>query len=133
MIPLILLLSMSGWVINLAFAQSLVQPDWSLALLLGALLAHRGHWPWVMLAVWLHDLVLHWSAFVLLPWMLLAPLFMAWSDEQIGPGLMQRFMLLLGMMIPLWFWGWDIQACFLTMTLSMVTWYVVARHHEQHT
>jgi len=48
MMPWILLLSVFGLVLNLAFAESLIQPDWSLGLLLGALLAHRGYWPWVL-------------------------------------------------------------------------------------
>ena len=131
MISLVLLLSLLGWVLNLAFSTILIQPDWSMALLLGALLAHRGSWPWVSVAVWLHDLVLHWSSFVSLPWMLLAPLFLLWSDAEIGPSLMQRCVVMIGVITPLWFWGWSFQACLLTLMLCVVVWYWVARSYAQ--
>ncbi|MDQ6990510.1 MAG: hypothetical protein Q9M11_02100 [Mariprofundaceae bacterium] len=131
MIQSILLLSILGLILNLAFSDSFIQPDWSLGLLLGALLAHRGYWPWVFAGSALHDLVLHWSPFATLPWIMLAPLLMIWSDVQAGPSLVQRFIIMILVTMSLWLWHWSPQAVLLTMMFTTVVWYFVAQKHAQ--
>ncbi|MDQ6974634.1 MAG: hypothetical protein Q9M10_07085 [Mariprofundaceae bacterium] len=131
MIQSILLLSIVGLILNLAFSDAQIQPDWSLALLLGALLAHRAYWPWVFAGTALHDLVLHWSPFVTLPWMMLAPLLMIWSDAQAGASLVQRFVIMILIIMNLWVWYWPLQAVVLTLLLTTVIWYIVAQKHAQ--
>ena len=128
---MVLLSALLGLVVNLGFSGEFIQPDWSLALMLGALLAHRGNWVWIAPAMWLHDLVLHWSSLVALPWILLAPWLIAWSDAQIGPNLMQRIVVMLMVVLPLFWWGWSVYACILTLLLSLVCWYWMARLYAQ--
>jgi len=127
----ILLLSLIGLVLNLGFSETLLQPDWSLSLLLGALLAHRGYWPWIFAGTAMHDLVLHWSPFATFPWMLLTPLVMIWSDAQAGPSLVQRFVILGFFGVILWTWGWLPEAVLLTLLLATVVWHLVAQKHAQ--
>ncbi|MDQ6953093.1 MAG: hypothetical protein Q9M15_06180 [Mariprofundaceae bacterium] len=131
MMPWILLLSVFGLVLNLAFAESLIQPDWSLSLLLGALLAHRGYWPWVFAGTALHDLVLHWSPFIILPWVMITPLVMIWSDAQVGASLVQRFIILGFLTFMLWIWDWLPEAALLTFLLATVIWHFVAQKHAE--
>ncbi|MBL1352078.1 MAG: hypothetical protein COA61_001890 [Zetaproteobacteria bacterium] len=131
MMPWILLLSVFGLVLNLAFAESLIQPDWSLGLLLGALLAHRGYWPWVFAGTALHDLVLHWSPFITLPWVMITPLVMIWSDAQVGASLVQRFVILGFLTLILWIWDWLPEAALLTFLLATVIWHFVAQKHAK--
>jgi len=131
MMPLLFLLAVAGLALNLVFAESLLQPDWSLSLLLGALLAHRGYWPWIFAGTLLHDLVLYWSPFITLPWIMLAPLLMIWSDAQAGPSLVQRLIILGLFGCNLWFWGWLPQAVVLSLLLTIVVWHLVARKHAQ--
>jgi len=131
MIQMIFLLSVMGLVLNLAFSESLLQPDWSLALLLGALLAHRGYWPWVFSGTALHDLVLYWSPFITLPWMMLVPVIMIWSDAQAGPSLVQRLIIMSLMAMSLWLSSWTLQAAILTLLFIAVIWYMVAQKHAQ--
>ncbi len=131
MMYVFLLLSMLGLLLNLALADTWLQPDWALALWLGALLAHRGYWPWVFGGVALHDLVFYWSPWVCLPWMMVMPILLIWSDAQAGPSLVQRLMLMVLMMVPLWLAHWQIPALLLTMLLTLLIWYKVSQLHAQ--
>jgi len=129
--PLLLLGCLAGIIFNLGFSGIFLQPDWSLSLLLAALLAHRGNWLWVSLATGIHDLILHWSVFISLPWVLLTPIIIAWSDAQIGPSLLQRVFALLLVISSLFFAGWGLAPCLLTLLLCLVFWHLIARLYVQ--
>lgn len=129
--PLLLFICLIGIIFNLGFSGVFLQPDWSLALLLAALLAHRGNWLWVSLATGIHDLILHWSVFISLPWILLTPIIIAWSDEQIGSSLLQRMFSMLMVIASIYFAGWSLASCLLTLLLCLVFWHLVARLYVQ--
>lgn len=127
--PVILLLCIAGVVCNLAFSGLAMQPDWSLALLLASVLAHRGNWIWALPATFVHDLSLQWSVWMCVPFMALTPALMAMLDFQAGPGLPQRFFVLLMNTIPLLYWGWGFDTWLLTVLLCLPVWYILVRHH----
>ena len=127
--PLILLLCIVGIVSNLGFAGLIVQPDWSLALLLASVLVHRGNWVWALPGVLGHDLALQWSVWMCLPFVAAAPALMALADMQAGPGLPQRIFVLLMATMPLLYWDWGFAAWLLTVLLCLSIWYILARHH----
>jgi len=129
--PLLLFACLIGIIFNLGFSGILVQPDWSLALLLAALLAHRGNWLWVSCATGIHDLILHWSVFISLPWILLTPIIITWSDAQIGSSLLQRVFAMLLVISSLYIAGWDLTSCLLTLLLCLVSWHLIARLYVQ--
>ncbi len=126
---IVLFLSWLGNCLNLAFAHTMVQPDWALALLLGSLLAHRGNWVWVLPGAAMHDLMLHWSIWVSLPATALAPLLLIYLDEHLGAGLPQRLALLLINTTMLLSWGWSMQAWLLTVSLAAACWYLMSRQY----
>ncbi|MDQ6967129.1 MAG: hypothetical protein Q9M14_00420 [Mariprofundaceae bacterium] len=128
---LLLFACLIGIIFNLGFSGVLLQPDWSLALLLAALLAHRGNWLWVALATGIHDLILYWSIFISLPWILLTPIIITWSDAQIGPSLLQRFFSMLLVTTSLFFAGWSFVSCLLTLLLCLVFWHLITRLYVQ--
>jgi len=129
--PLLLFACLIGMIFNLGFSSIILQPDWSLALLLAALLAHRGNWLWVSLATGIHDLVLHWSVFISLPWILLTPIIIRWSDAQIGPSLLQRMFAMLMVISSIFFAGWSFASCVLTLLLCLIFWHLIARLYVQ--
>ncbi|MBL4759856.1 MAG: hypothetical protein JKY80_03250 [Mariprofundaceae bacterium] len=129
--PLLLFACLIGIIFNLGFSGVFLQPDWSLALLLAALLAHRGNWLWVSFATGIHDLILHWSLLVSLPWILLTPIIIAWSDAQIGPSLLQRSFAMLLVTTSLYIAGWSIASCLLTLLLCFIFWHLIARLYVQ--
>lgn len=131
MMYVLLMLSIVGLLLNLAFADTWLQPDWVLALWLGALLAHRGYWPWVFVGVGLHDMVFYWSPWACLPWVVLMPIALIWSDAQAGASLVQRLVMMLLMMLPLWFWHWPVSALILTALLTLIVWYQVSQYHVE--
>jgi len=130
-ISLLLFASLIGIIFNLGFSGVFLQPDWSLALLLGALLAHRGNWLLVSFATGIHDLILYWSIFISLPWILLTPIIITWSDAQIGASLLQRTFAMLLVISSLFFAGWSLVSCLLTLLLCLVFWHVIARLYVQ--
>jgi len=125
--PLLLFSCLIGIIFNLGFSGVFLQPDWSLALLLAALLAHRGNWLWVSFAAGMHDVILHWSLLVSLPWVLLTPIIITWSDAQIGPSLLQRSFAMLLVTTSLYIAGWGIASCLLTLLLCFIFWHFIAR------
>jgi len=132
MIPAwILGLSAVGMALNLAFAQILPQPDWSLALLLAALLAHRGTWIWVLPGTFIHDAVLYWSVWGCLPFMALIPLLLPHVDYRLGPGLPQRVLMLMVATLPMLSQNWSIGAWLMTLGLCLPVWFVLAQKYEQ--
>ncbi|GAV20247.1 hypothetical protein MMIC_P1211 [Mariprofundus micogutta] len=119
------LISFLGMSLNLAFSASLMQPDWALALLLAAILAHRHNWIWVLPCTFLHDVILHWSfgsSFIV---MALIPLAMIYFDRHLGPGIPQRVVIMAAAILSLVAWGWAMQAILLTLCLCVPVWYLL--------
>ncbi|MDQ6992465.1 MAG: hypothetical protein Q9M31_03250 [Mariprofundus sp.] len=129
---IVALLTLLGLNINMAFsAQSLMQPDWSLALLLACLLAHRLSWFWVLPLMLLHDVVLYWSPASSFVMMAVIPLAMRYFDQRIGVSLLHRLLLLLLGVLLMLFDGWPLQASLLTLCLSVPLWHLMARQYAQ--
>ena len=124
-----LLLAWLGSSFNLAFASSMIQPDWGLALLLGSLLAHRGNWVWVLPGVAVHDLILHWSLWASLPAVAIIPVALIYLDEHLGEGLPQRMLLLLLASSCMVIWGWSMAAWLLTICLTIAIWYMLTKQY----
>ncbi|MDQ6970879.1 MAG: hypothetical protein Q9M16_10250 [Mariprofundus sp.] len=124
-------LALFGISLNLAFSNTMSQPDWALALLLASLLAHRHNWIWVLPFVLIHDLVLYWSLGPMLIIMALMPLAMIYLDQHLGAGLPQRVVLMLVVLAVLPLLGWSLQAWFLTLCLCVPVWHVLTRQYEQ--
>jgi hypothetical protein len=128
---IIIVLAFLGISMNLAFSSSLTQPDWALALLLASLLARRNNWIWVLPGALFHDLTLHWTFTVSLPTLAVIPFAMIYLDQHLGPGLPQRFVLLLLAVLLLLPWGWGLPACLLTLCLCIPIWHLLARQYAQ--
>ena len=128
---IIIVLAFFGISMNLAFSSSLTQPDWALALLLASLLARRNNWIWVLPGALLHDLILHWTFTVSLPMLAVIPFAMIYFDQHLGPGLPQRFALLLLAVLLLLPWGWGFPACLLTLCLCIPIWHLLTRQYAQ--
>ena len=119
------LVALLGMCLNLAFSASFTQPDWALAVLLAAPLAHRHNWLWVLPCTFLHDLVLHWSfgsSFIV---MALIPLAMIYLDQHLGAGIPQRVVIMLAAILSLAGWGWAMPALILTLCLCVPVWYLL--------
>lgn len=127
----VLLLAALGMACNLAFAQLVLQPDWALALLLGAMLAHRGVWWWVLPMAMAHDLVMYRSIWGLAPWTLLLPWLMAHLDFRLGPGLPQRMIFMLLALVPVLYFHWSVEAWLLTALAVVPIWHHLADHYAQ--
>lgn len=125
----LLVLAGLGLLFNLAFAGSLVQPDWALALLMAALLARVGSWPWVIPGVLAHDLAIFWSPLGIAPVAACAPFLLRRIDEQLGAALPQRLLLLLLMSLPMLWHGLGADQWLLTLLLSVPVWYGLVRIH----
>ncbi len=130
-IPFVLLACLLGILVNISFAGTSVQPDWALALLTAAVLAHRGNWIWVSIATAIHDLVFYWSPLISLPWILAAPIIIAWSDEQIGSNLIQRLFVMVMVLASLLWSGWSLASCLITILLCISFWYAMVRFYAQ--
>jgi len=128
----IALLALLGLSLNLAFASTLVQPDWALAVLLASLLAHRHNWVWVLPGVLIHDVVLYWSFGVSFLIMAILPLAMIYLDQHLGIGLPQRLTLMLLAVLASLLWpGWGLSACLLTLCLCIPVWHLLTRRYAQ--
>lgn len=132
MIPAaIVLLTLLGLSLNLAFSPSLTQPDWALALLLASLLARRHNWIWVLPAIFLHDIVLHWSVGMSFALAAVIPLAMIYFDQHLGAGLPQRVMLMLIGVLSLFGWGWGMSAVIMTLCLCVPIWRLLTGLYAQ--
>lgn len=130
-LPLVLLiLAVIGMAMSLA-SGGLVQPDWSLAVLLAGLLARHGLWPWLLPAVLVHDLAMYWSPWGAFPIACLLPLFVKSLDAQIGPGLPQRLSSMLLVSLPMLNFGSGIEQWLLTLLLCIPLWHIVARMYDR--
>lgn len=129
----ITLLSLIGIALNLSFSGSLLQPDWSLALLLASLLAHRHNWVWVIPAMLVHDLTFYWSfqsSFIVIS---LLPALMIYLDRHLGVALPQRVVLMFAAALSMLWPGWEPSAALLTICLAVPTWHVMTRIYAQQT
>jgi len=129
----IALLALLGLSLNLAFSTSLTQPDWAMALLLAALLARRHNWIWVLPAIVIHDVVLHWSVGLSSIIVALAPLAMIYFDQHLGAGLPQRIVLMAIATLSLLHWGWGATAMLLTLCLCVPIWHLLTGLYAQKT
>ncbi len=125
------LLAALGLLLNLSFTTGLVQPDWSLAILLGVLLSDRKTWVWVLPCVVLHDLVLYWSAWVTLPFILFVAVLLTYADVSLAPGQQQRWFGLVFGCFPLLMAGMSMIAWLLTMMLATWVWFLLSRRREK--
>ncbi|MDQ6996382.1 MAG: hypothetical protein Q9M82_02850 [Mariprofundus sp.] len=129
---MIAVLALLGISLNLAFAGTLMQPDWALALLLASLLAHRHNWVWVLPGALIHDVVLYWSFSLSFIIMALLPLAMIYLDQHLGAGLPQRLVLMLAAVLLSLLWpGWGLPASLLTLCLCIPIWHVLTRQYAQ--
>jgi len=102
------------------------QPDWGLAILMGAITARRRHWLWVVPMLMLHDMVLYWNP---LPWSVVVTLaglaLVIWVDYRVGPALLQRLILIILALLPMFWQSWAWQNIVLTLLLTMVLWTMI--------
>jgi len=130
-LPLVLLvLATVGVALSLA-SGGLLQPDWSLAILLAALLARHSLWPWVLPSLLVHDLALYWTPWGVFPLACLIPSIVRNLDEQIGPGLPQRMAMLLIVSLPMLHYGAGTMQWLLTLLLCMPLWHALARMYDR--
>ncbi|MDQ6971293.1 MAG: hypothetical protein Q9M30_01450 [Mariprofundaceae bacterium] len=130
-LPLLLLpLALTGMALSLA-SGGLVQPDWSLALLLAALLARRSAWPWLLPALLLHDIALYWTPWGVFPIAAMLPLLIIRLDAQLGPALPQRLLMLIVVSLPMLVHGAGLMQWMLTLMLCIPLWYVLAQAYER--
>jgi len=127
---LFLVAALCGMVLSLV-SGGMMQPDWSLAILLGALLARRSNWPWVLPAVLVHDLMLYWTAWGAFPAACLLPLLLARLDSQIGAGLPQRLAMLIFVTSPMLAYGSGFMQWVLTMLCCIPIWHIAAHLHDR--
>jgi len=130
-LPFLLLpLSVTGLALSLATG-GILQPDWSLALLLASLLARRGTWIWALPALLLHDLALYWTPWGVFPLACLLPGILMRLDEEIGPGLPQRLVMLFIVSLPMLVHGAGFMQWVLTLMLCIPIWHLLARIYDR--
>jgi len=120
-----------GLLLNMSFAGSLSQPDWSLAILLAILLSQRKSWFWVLPLIGLHDLMLFWSVWITFPFAIISALVLTYADMSIAPGQPQRWLALVLACSPLLLVGVDIISWLLTVTLSTWIWFTLSVQREK--
>jgi len=127
---LFLVAALAGMVLSLA-SGGMMQPDWSLGILLGALLARRSNWPWVLPAVFVHDLMLYWTPWGAFPAACLVPLLLARLDSQIGAGVLQRLAMLVFVTLPMLAHGSGYMQWLLTVLLCIPIWHIAVHLHDR--
>ncbi|TLS66969.1 hypothetical protein FE236_04140 [Mariprofundus erugo] len=128
----VMLFALLGLNMNMAFSSSLMQPDWALALLLASLVAQRHNWLWVLPLVMLHDAVLYWSLETSFVVFAIIPFAMIYFDQHLGPGLPQRLLLVLLVLLAMFYDGWSADSCLLTLCLCVPVWHLLARRYAQY-
>jgi len=129
-VPL-MIVSVLGLNMNMAFSSGLIQPDWAMAVLLASLLAHRHNWLWVLPMMLLHDAVFYWQPAMAFLMMVVIPPAMIYLDEHLGAGLPQRLALLVLASLSMLLDGWSLQAGLLTLCLCVPLWYLLTRQYAQ--
>jgi len=128
---LILAISFLAILLSLTMASTAIQPDWSLALLLAAMLSHRGNWLWVLPGIMIHDMALYWTILGVFPAALALPGLLIYSDRQLGPGLPQRIFLMVLCCAPMLWLGAHFSQWLLTLLLCTSLWYLMADWHDR--
>jgi len=127
---LIIALAFSGLGLNLASGGT-PQPDWTLALLLAALLSRRHVWPWALPTMLIHDLTLYWSVWGVFPLACILPFSIASLDAQLGAGLPQRLALMVLLTLPMLWQGAGMLQWLLTLMLCIPVWHLLVHLYEQ--
>jgi len=122
--------SLLGILLTLMMASTSIQPDWSLSILLAALLTHRGNWFWVLPGIMAHDVVFYWTMLGVFPVALMLPVLLIYSDQQLGPALPQRFFLMILCSLPMLWLGINFGPWLLTLLLCIFLWYLMADWHD---
>ncbi|MFQ5355664.1 MAG: hypothetical protein ACE5DY_04085 [Mariprofundaceae bacterium] len=123
--------SIIGIILSLLIGGVITQPDWSLSILLAAMLAHRGSWLWALPGVLLHDIALYWTVFGVLPVVAFLPMMLIYTDQQLGPALPQRIVLMLFSCLPILWLGADVFQWLLTALLCIPLWYLLVMWYGQ--
>ena len=130
-VPLVLLTSFFGLLLNLSFSGLIAQPDWSLVMLLAVLLSNRRTWFSVLPCIWFHDVVLFWSAWVTFPYVLVTTIILYLSDKRLGPGQPQRWLGLVLSCFPLLLSGVSLWSWLLSMMLTVWLWSILSSKREK--
>ncbi|MBF0281585.1 MAG: hypothetical protein HQM07_03345 [Zetaproteobacteria bacterium] len=109
----------------------LFQPDWCLAVIVGATLAHRVFALWSIPVIIAHDLILYWSIWITPPLILIYPIIISQMDYKLGPGQPQRFIWLLIFTAPLLLNQWHPISAILTLLLAIYTWHICSKYDFQ--
>ncbi|MDX8387907.1 MAG: hypothetical protein R8M46_05155 [Ghiorsea sp.] len=131
LIPVILLVSLFGIILNMSFSGLVAQPDWSWAVLLAVLLSDRKAWVWILPAIWFHDVALFWSAWVALPYFIVLSIFLYYADKRLGPGQPQRWVAIFLGCLPLFIYGLGLMSILLTATLAVWVWSMLSARREK--
>lgn len=121
---IILLLALLGLNLSLAMGGVMNQPNWALAILLAAILARRGSWPWALPGLLIHDLMLQWSIWGVFPFAACLLFVLYHVDANLGPALPQRLAVLALASLPVIWLGGSIQ-WLLTLMLCLPLWHAL--------
>ncbi|MDQ6951790.1 MAG: hypothetical protein Q9M26_09005 [Mariprofundales bacterium] len=126
MVVVIILATGCGMLFNLTLDAVAYQPDWGAALLIAAVAAKRGRWPWVLPLLMIHDMVLYWVPW---PWCammtVLGLILVIWCDVHLGTALPQRVLLIVIALLPMTWQRWPGPDIVLTLLLTITLWYLV--------
>ena len=128
---LLLLLSIIGLCLSLGFAGHMVQPDWSLALLIAALLSDRSSWPWLLPGIVAHDVSLYWTVWGVLPMAAALPYLLPQMDKERSTALMRRIILMGVVCLPILWLGSGFSQWLLTLMLCVPLWHTLSRLHAR--
>jgi len=127
----LLTLSIAGLCLSLGLAGHIDQPDWSLALLIAALFAYPGNWPWLIPGFFAHDVILYWTVWGTLPLAAVTPYLLQQSDREISTVLMRRFILMAATCLPLLWLGAGFAQWLLTILLCVPLWHWLRKTHAK--
>ena len=125
------LAALLGLLLNMSFAGTNPQPDWSLAILLAIVLSKRSTWYWVLPLIGLHDYLLFWSVWVVFPYATIAVVLLSYADTRLAPGQPQRWVALALGCAPLLLAGVDIVSWLMTLTLCTWLWSFLSTRREK--